>query len=1290
MKIATQNSNSENVENESKNTANFITELTQKESDRQKNCLNLIASENLPSPKILELMGSAWSNKYGEGYPGKRYYAGNQFTDELEGFVQKKALEVFDTVVRFKNLESGELKYNSNLSFNPEFLGSTADYAVNVQVLSGSPANAMVFLSVLEYGDTILSLNLANGGHLSHLHATSNWNKFFKLVNYDVKLVENSKDELPNLDLETNLGKVENSKENLDGLEKIIKQIQTKIQELETKNSQSQKPFIIAIDGRGGSGKSTIAKQLTEKLDCELIEKDRYFYFEEDLNFNQETIDCQNFDWKSEEFLKDVANCQKNTIIVEGCGSFQIEKELEINLKIWVQLDEKTASERGQKRNQKNFPTANPKILSDIWRQIVTWQEKYITINLPKEQVDLVISTENSEYQIVKDNLQNDLEISEFAKDLSGLKPRPKTIHLIGLFSDSDKYSRLEDWAIMIEKAAQNGAEKVVLHLIADGIDTDKKLTDIWQEFTKILNQKSKNQKSELSENIEKLENKIYLGSLAGIDFWQKNIFTCFEALFENPGYADLSFWLKEKNYGKNYGQDFITTKSGNLQKKPNLDLIKSQIENTVDFRSENYQETDQNYLLHRFSFLENFGEFGTLENSNIINKNDTLYLINHTAQDFEKFTEILVNLNKEFDLNLNILANFESEIEGVKLFSVLNFPSLQTNNFEKKLSKSELGTNLEKESQDCETSEKENNLTKFELLDYSIYAKNPKKYSLPILKKFENESEKLWYFGVNHSYDSQDKMFATIESSFENFQPDLVILEGSLKMNSLTENYKKEILTKTKNQIITEKGEFGLGLWLALKNSTTVFCPEPSFVEQVESLEKKFKKEEIFVSFVIEMADQYAKLINEKRTLQEYVEEEITWQKENIQSLQSWQNFDFSYFNFLQNFEKITGFEFEKTLPELWNELVDPIPWEDKKYIWNILNEISKENCNFRDQFILTKTKEKIQIYNKILVIYGGSHLYVQEKALNKIILNNNQENEQKTILGKINLEPKKIQIKNILCYEIDEADFEAKLIESKPKLTILGGSSYPRLINFAKLTEIAHKHGSLVLADVAHINGLIAAGLHFSPFQSEELADFGADFVTMTTHKTLRGPRGAMIFMKKEFEKTINKTIFPGTSGGPHFNKIAAIGQACLEILGEDSYPDGVSFEDYSQNVLDTCKALENSLAQNGLEIISPTQNHLCLVKLPENSDSLEIQQKLEKIGIICNRNILPFDPKSAWKPSGLRLGTAALASRGLTTLMAQNIGKIISDLIFERETEQNLRNQVDTICQNLNWFY
>jgi glycine hydroxymethyltransferase len=139
---------------------NDLFQLTQKEYVRQRSSLNLIASENYPSPKTLELLGSIWNDKYAEGYPGKRYYAGNVVADDLESFVQNKALEVFN---------------------------ATKEYEVNAQVLSGSPANAMVYFSVLKPGDTVLSLDLSSGGHLSHLHSTSVFRKFFKGETYNVK-----------------------------------------------------------------------------------------------------------------------------------------------------------------------------------------------------------------------------------------------------------------------------------------------------------------------------------------------------------------------------------------------------------------------------------------------------------------------------------------------------------------------------------------------------------------------------------------------------------------------------------------------------------------------------------------------------------------------------------------------------------------------------------------------------------------------------------------------------------------------------------------------------------------------------------------------------------------------------------------------------------------------------------------------------------------------------------------------------------------------------------------------
>lgn len=288
---------------------------------------------------------------------------------------------------------------------------------------------------------------------------------------------------------------------------------------------------------------------------------------------------------------------------------------------------------------------------------------------------------------------------------------------------------------------------------------------------------------------------------------------------------------------------------------------------------------------------------------------------------------------------------------------------------------------------------------------------------------------------------------------------------------------------------------------------------------------------------------------------------------------------------------------------------------------------------------------------------------------------------------------------------FEIDKESFLQKLIKFKPKLVIIGFSAYPKKYDFANLCRLAHQHGAFVLADIAHINGLVAAGLHATPFGDGVES---ADFVTMTTHKTFRGPRGALLFAKNtipeylsdHFEnldkkpnsliELVNKTVFPGTSGGPHFNQIAAVGQSCLEILGEENYPDNRSFLDYSKAVIENCKAFENSLKTGGLEIISETENHLCLVKLPDSSDSLEVQRALEKIGIITNRNGIPFDKKTAWRPSGMRFGTAALTSRGLTTQTAEALGKIISDLIFVKTTEQSQMEQLKEILKELKWWY
>jgi glycine hydroxymethyltransferase len=288
---------------------------------------------------------------------------------------------------------------------------------------------------------------------------------------------------------------------------------------------------------------------------------------------------------------------------------------------------------------------------------------------------------------------------------------------------------------------------------------------------------------------------------------------------------------------------------------------------------------------------------------------------------------------------------------------------------------------------------------------------------------------------------------------------------------------------------------------------------------------------------------------------------------------------------------------------------------------------------------------------------------------------------------------------------YEIDLDDYKQKLKESNPKLVIIGFSAYPRKYEFAQMCRLAHEQGAFVLADVAHINGLIAAGLHDTPFGKDESS---ADFVSMTTHKTFRGPRAAMVFARsgvpdflnhhfkdlgkkpKSLIGLVNKTVFPGTSGGPHLNKIASIGQSLLEILGEEEYPDKIDFRTYSQKIIDNCVALERGMSEGGLEIVSPTQNHLCLVKLPDNLDSLEMQQKLERVGVITNRNGIPFDNKSPWRPGGMRFGTAALTSRGLNVEHSISLGKTIAKTVFNQATEEMLREEVNKIVGQLSWWY
>ena len=219
-----------------------------------------------------------------------------------------------------------------------------------------------------------------------------------------------------------------------------------------------------------------------------------------------------------------------------------------------------------------------------------------------------------------------------------------------------------------------------------------------------------------------------------------------------------------------------------------------------------------------------------------------------------------------------------------------------------------------------------------------------------------------------------------------------------------------------------------------------------------------------------------------------------------------------------------------------------------------------------------------------------------------------------------------------------IDYADIEAKAKEYQPKLIVAGASAYPRIIDFERIANIAHENGALLLVDMAHIAGLVAAGLHPSPVPY-------SDIVTTTTHKTLRGPRGGLILTNnEEYAKKINKSIFPGLQGGPLMHVIAAKAVA----FGEALKPE---FREYAENIVKNAKAFAEGLKAEGFRLVSGgTDNHLILVDVRnKNLTGKEAEKLLDNIGITCNKNTIPFDPASPFVTSGIRLGTPAATTRG-----------------------------------------
>jgi len=223
-----------------------------------------------------------------------------------------------------------------------------------------------------------------------------------------------------------------------------------------------------------------------------------------------------------------------------------------------------------------------------------------------------------------------------------------------------------------------------------------------------------------------------------------------------------------------------------------------------------------------------------------------------------------------------------------------------------------------------------------------------------------------------------------------------------------------------------------------------------------------------------------------------------------------------------------------------------------------------------------------------------------------------------------------------------IDYNELKKLAKEHQPKLIVSGASAYSRKIDFALISRLAHEVGALHLADISHISGLVATGLHPTPFGR---GDEGADIVMTTTHKLLRGPRAALLFCKPELAGKIDRAVFPGVQGGPHLNNIAAIGVALEEAL----LPE---YKQYCQQVLDNARTLSSSLSERGYRVVSGgTDNHLFLLDLrPQNISGAEAQFKLEEADIIVNKNALPFDTSSPLNPSGIRLGTPAVTTRGM----------------------------------------
>lgn len=254
-----------------------------------------------------------------------------------------------------------------------------------------------------------------------------------------------------------------------------------------------------------------------------------------------------------------------------------------------------------------------------------------------------------------------------------------------------------------------------------------------------------------------------------------------------------------------------------------------------------------------------------------------------------------------------------------------------------------------------------------------------------------------------------------------------------------------------------------------------------------------------------------------------------------------------------------------------------------------------------------------------------------------------------------------------------IDYDEVERLAKEHKPKLILAGASAYPRAIDFERFSKIAKEVGAYLMVDMAHIAGLVAAGLHQSPVPY-------ADFVTTTTHKTLRGPRGGLILCREEYAKQIDKAIFPGIQGGPLMHVIASKAVCLKEALSPE-------FKEYQKQIIKNAAALANALMDNGFKLVSGgTDNHLMLLNLTDTGKTgKEVEKILDDCIITANKNAIPFDTKSPFITSGLRIGTPAVTSRGMKEEDMREIAALISLAVKDAETNRDeILSRVAALCK------